>query len=259
MTDRFRWAIVRLPGESFRLAVSMHSELRLIDPRQARDQHDTFRKILAAMGLELIVLPADERHPDACFTQDPAVVLEGRALIGRPGIESRRGEVESMMEALASLVADIQAVTEPATLEGGDVLVLGSKLIVGRSRRTNDAGIEALRRFAKPLGYEVQVAQVPEGVLHLGTAVTVLSDNLVIGRDDVLRQQAFRELDRIPVTDDPLEACNVLAIGTQVISSGRYVVNREVERRGFTVHELDLSEFVRADGGPTCLALLGTS
>ncbi len=237
----------------------MHSERRLIDPRRARDQHNTFRKTLAAMGLELIVLPADERHPDACFTQDPAVVLEGRALVGRPGIESRRGEVESMMETLASLVADIQAVTEPATLEGGDVLILGSKLIVGQSRRTNDAGVEALGRFAKPLGYEVQVAQVPERVLHLGTAVTVLSDNLVIGRDDVLRQQAFRELDQISVTDDPLEACNVLAIGTQVISSGRYGVNREVERRGFTVHELDLSEFVRADGGPTCLALLGTS
>ncbi len=203
MTDRYRWAIVRPPGDSFRRAVSLHTERQLIDTRRARIQHEAYRRTLAGMGLELIVLVPEERHPDACFTQDPAVVLEGRGLVGRPGIESRRGEVESMMETLASLVADIQAVTEPATLEGGDVLVLGSKLIVGRSRRTNDAGIEALRRFAKPLGYEVQVAQVPEGVLHLGTAVTVLSDNLVIGRDDVLRQQAFRELDQIPVTDDP--------------------------------------------------------
>ena len=259
MKDRYRWAIVRPPGDSFRRAVSLHSESELINPHRARIQHEAYRRTLAEMGLEVVVLPPDERHPDACFTQDPAVVLEGQALIGRFGIESRRGEVSGITKALAPLVAGLEAVTKPATLEGGDILVLGHTLIVGRSGRTNDAGIEALRRFANPLGYEVQVAQVPKGVLHLGTGVTALSDNLVVGQNDILRQQAFREVDQISVTDDPLEACNVLAIGTEVITAGRYGVNREVERRGFTVHELDLSEFVRADGGPTCLALLGTS
>jgi dimethylargininase len=256
MDDRYRWAIVRPPGDTFRLAVSRHSERELIDPDRARGQHQTYRKTLAAIGVEPIVLPPDEHHPDACFTQDPAVVLRGRALLGRAGVDSRRGEVTSIGEALGPLVTGMESVGEQATLEGGDILRLGRRLIVGRSRRTNDAGIDALRRFAEPLGYEVQVAVVPRGVLHLGTAVTTLSDDLVIGRDDVLEQPAFHEVDQISVKDDPVEACNVLALGRRVISSGEYEINREVERRGFTVHELNLSEFTRADGGPTCLALL---
>lgn len=256
MNDRYRWTIARPPGDSFRLAVSRHSERGLIDPDRARSQHETYRKTLAAMGVELIVLPPDEHHPDACFTQDPALVLRGRALLGRAGVDSRRGEVTSIKEALGPLVTGMESVVEPATLEGGDILRLGRRLIVGRSRRTNDAGIDALRRFAEPLGYEVEVAVVPRGVLHLGTAVTTLSDDLVMGREDVLKQPAFQKVHQIPVKDDPLEGCNVLALGKQVISSGKYRVNREVERKGFTVHELDLSEFIRADGGPTCLALL---
>jgi dimethylargininase len=256
MNGRYRWAIVRPPADSFRLAVSRHPERELIDPDRARRQHDAYRRVLGSMGLELIILPPEERLPDACFTQDPAVVLDGSALLARAGITSRRGEVSGIQRALAPLVTGIQAVVEPATLEGGDILRLGRRLIVGRSGRTNDAGIESLRHFAEPLGFEVQIAEVPKGVLHLLTAVTALSDHLVIGRDDVLQQPAFEEVDQIVVKDDPTEACNVLAIGRHVITSGRYVVNRQIERRGFNTHRLNLSEFIRADGGPTCLALL---
>jgi dimethylargininase len=252
----YRCAIVRPPGNSFRLAESLHPERGLINRKRACKQHESYRRTLESMGVEVIVLPPDERQPDGCFTQDPALVLRGRALLGRAGVESRRGEVASIREALVPLVTAVNAVAEPASFEGGDVLRLGSKLIVGRSGRTNEAGIDTLRSFAEPLGYEVQPAEVPPGVLHLLTAVTALSDDLVIGRHDVLKQPAFQEVDQISVKNDPLEACNVLALGKQVISSGRYAVNREVERRGFTVHELDLTEFIRADGGPTCLALL---
>jgi dimethylargininase len=208
------------------------------------------------MGTDLIVLPADERYPDSCFTQDPAVVLDGRGLLARPGVGSRRGEVGAIESALAEIVTSIDAVREPATLEGGDVLRLGRRLIVGRSKRTNDAGIASLRQFAEPLGFQVRSAEVPVGVLHLTTAATALSDTLVIGRHDVLEQEAFQGIDRIEVKDESIEACNVLALGNDVIASGEYEVHREIERRGFTVHCINLSEFVRADAGPTCLALL---
>jgi dimethylargininase len=145
---------------------------------------------------------------------------------------------------------------EPATLEGGDVLRIANRLLVGRSTRTNDAGIEALRDFAEPLGYTVHPLEVPRGVLHLSTAVTALSDQLVIGLDEVLDNDAFRSMDQIPVGNTPLAACNVLAIGDQVIASGDYAVHDQLEQRGFKVHRLNLSEFERADAGPTCLSLL---
>lgn len=208
------------------------------------------------MGVELIELRADERHPDSCFTQDPALVLEGQALIGRLGVPSRAGEAEDLASLLSSLVESVYRLEEPATLEGGDVLRIANRLLVGRSTRTNDAGIEALRNFAEPLGYTVHSLEVPRGVLHLTTAVTALSDQLVIGLDQVLDNDAFPGIERIPVGDAPLAACNVLAIGDHVIASGDYAVHDQLERRGFKVHRLNLSEFERADAGPTCLSLL---
>ena len=256
MSRRFKAALVRPPGESFRLAISLHPERELIDPVRARHQHDAYCRVLAGMGVELIELPADERHPDSCFTQDPALVLDGRALIVRLGAESRAGEAEALERALTPLVSAVDRLEAPATLEGGDVLRIGNRLLVGRSNRTNDEGIDALTAFAEPLGYSVHPVEVPRGVLHLSTAVTALTDDLVIGLDEVLENEVFRGMERLPVGDAPLAACNVLAIGDQVIASGDYKAHDRLESRGFKLHRLDLSEFVRADAGPTCLSLL---
>jgi hypothetical protein len=57
------------------------------------------------------------------------------------------------------------------------------------------------------------------------------------------------------VGDDELAASNVLRVGTDVVASGRYRAHGALERMGFAVHVVDLSEFLLADGGPTCLAL----
>lgn len=206
--------------------------------------------------MELVLLPPDTRHPDSCFTQDPALVLQGRALIGMSGVASRAGEAESLEAAIRPLVSSVERLEAPATLEGGDAIVIGNRLLVGLSTRTNEAGFAALARFAEPLGLSVHSVPVPRGVLHLSTAVSVLTDELVLGLDEVLNHEAFNGLDQIPVGDAPLAACNVLVIDDQVIASGDYAIHNRVEQQGFRVHRLDLSDFERADAGPTCLSLL---
>ena len=214
-------------------------------------------------GLEVVELGRDEAHPDACFTQDPAIVLQGQALLGRFGVLSRRGEEEAMAEVLGPLVRFIDAVQAPGTLEGGDILRIGRRIVVGRSRRTNDEGIAALRCFAEPLGWEVRTAEVPSWALHLQTAATGVGDRVVLGPEDVVAQPAFDGLDRVVVPDDDRGAGNVLSIGREgpgrgafVIAAGSHPVHRELEARGFEVHATPLDEFERADGSPTCLSLL---
>lgn len=255
MSPNFKY-VVRPPAESFRLAVSLHPERDLIDPQRALAQHARYCSKLLEIGAELVVLAPDPRHPDSCFTQDPAVVLEGRALIGRSDVSSRQGEGEALEAILRPLVHSIERMEAPATLEGGDIIALGNRLLVGRSTRTNEAGVEALTRFAGPLGRSVHAISVPRGVLHLSTAATVLSDQLVMGLDEVLDDGAFRGMEQIRAGNAPLAACNVLVIGNQVIASGDYELHNQVEECGFNVHRLDLSDFERADAGPTCLSLV---
>jgi dimethylargininase len=267
VTGRRTVAIVRPPGDSFVRAESRHPERDRIDPQRARAQHAAYCRLLEAAGVEVIELAPDEAHPDACFTQDPAIVVEGRALLGRFGAQSRRGEEEAIAKVLGPLLLEglappnplvqlIDAVQAPGTLEGGDLLRIGRRIVVGRSRRTNDEGIEALRRFAEPLGCEVRTAEVPRWALHLQTAATGVGDRVVLGPEEVVAQPAFEGLDHVVVPDDDREAGNVVAIGRFVIAAGSHPVHRELEARGFEVHATDLDEFELADGSPTCLSLL---
>ena len=249
-------ALVRPPGGSFVRAISRHPEHDRIDPDRARTQHAAYCRLLEEAGVEVMELGPDDAHPDACFTQDPAIVLDGQALLGRFGAPSRRGEQEAIAKALGPLVQVIDEVTAPATLEGGDLIRLGRRLVVGRSRRTNDEGIAALRRFAEPMGWEVRSAGVPAWALHLQTAATAVGDHVVLGPAGVVAHPAFEGMDRVVVPDDDRGAGNVVSIGSFVIAAGSHPVHRELEARGFEVHATALDEFERADGSPTCLSLL---
>jgi dimethylargininase len=250
-------AIVRPPGDAFARAVSSHPDRATIDPARARAQHAAYRAVLADL-VEVVVLPADEEHPDSCFVDDTAVLLGEQALLTRPGTPSRAAEPERLLPALTRLVARVHRMSAPATLDGGDVLRLGRTLVVGRSRRTNRAGVEQLTRFAEAAGGRVEIAEVPAGTLHLQSAVTALADDTVVGTAELLAQPALRRVrHRLVVPPEEAAACNVVAVGTgAVVPAGCPRTAAVIGRLGFEVREVDLGEFHKADGGATCLSLL---
>lgn len=248
-------AIVRPPGDAFVRAVSSHPDRHRINPARARAQHAAYCATLASLGVELLTLPADEGHPDGCFTQDTAIVLPPGALLGRFALASRRGEEAAVRPALEQRGYAMHTAPEAATVEGGDVLEFGTRLLVGRSGRTNDAGVDALRAFAEPLGYTVETVDVPAWAVHLSTSATIVDGRIALGLEEVITQPAFRGAERVPVGDDAL-AANVLSLGAHALAAGVHAVHRELARLGVEVHPLDLSEFNLADGSPTCLSLL---
>jgi dimethylargininase len=254
-TDTPRAAIVRPPSDAFARALS--SRQAAIDPARARAQHAAYRAALADL-VEVVALPADEELPDACFVDDCAVVLGGQALLTRPGAPSRAAEPERLADALAALVDRVHRMTAPATLDGGDVLRLGRALVVGRSDRTDQAGIRQLTRFVEAAGGRVEVAMVPPGILHLQSAVTALADDAVVGTAELLEQPALRGVQhRLLVPPEEVAACNVVAVGTTaVLPAGCPRTAAAVAAFGFEVRAVDLGEFHKADGGATCLSLL---
>jgi dimethylargininase len=250
-----RLALVRPPGDSFARALSHHPDASSIDPERARAQHAVYRETLERLGVNVIQLPVDEALPDSCFVQDLAIVVNGRALLCRPGAESRRPEVGGMEDAVRAVAGAVERVEDPATLEGGDVLRVGETLIAGASKRTNEAGIETLERFASP-DANVARAEVREPFLHLLSGMSA-ADGAVVGSSALIDQEAFDGLERLPVPDEEAAGCNFVALGDDVIMVAGYPsIRKLLEGRGLSVHEVDLSEFAKADGGPTCLSLL---
>jgi dimethylargininase len=232
-----------------------HLERVAIDVERARVQHDLYEAALRACGCVVQRLPAGHAMPDAPFVEDVAIVLDEIAILTRPGATSRRAETAEVRDALAPHRPLVQ-MEAPATLDGGDVLVVGRDVVVGVSTRTNAAGVEALRDALVRHDYRVRAVEV-RGSLHLKTAVTVVGD------ETMLLNRAFVDVDALPplrvVDVDPSEpfAGNALRIGDQVIHPAHHTRTRErLISTGIDVIPVALDELAKAEAGVTCCSLV---
>lgn len=249
-------AITREVPASFSRALAMTPAS--IDVALAREQHAAYRDALAACGAEVIVVAADERCPDCCFVEDTAVIAGTRALITRPGAPSRRAETPAIADALRAHV-ELHAMEEPATLDGGDCMRVGETLYVGRSARTNAAGIARLAEVFGPMAgsrANVVAIDMPPGVLHLKCVCSPLDDERILLADGSIDAALFdARVVRVPAEET--YAANAVAIGAHVIVADGFPRTHEaLARAGFTLHPVPTSEVRKADGSLTCQALI---
>jgi len=251
----FTRAIVRPPGSSYAqgLTTGAHGEPSL---ELALEQHARYCEALQRCGLELVVLPADEAHPDATFVEDTAVIVGTRALITRPGAPSRLGEVHAVREALAPLVDEIETIDENATLDGGDVCESEDRVYVGLSHRTNEAGADALAQWLARAGTpttKIEIRDVPS-ILHLKSGMGYLGD----GRFAVIDELRGRVEAPTIVTVEPDEAyaANCVRVNDYVLLAAGYPsFETTLQSLGFKTIALDVSEYRKMDGGLSCLSL----
>ena len=150
----------------------------------------------------------------------------------------------------------LHRITAPATIEGGDVLVLPDQVFIGLSGRTNDEGVRQLAGLLTPLGIPATGLAI-RGYLHLLTAVTYIGEGCALVVEDFADHPAIAHLERIRVPLEEAYAANALAIGRHVIMPAGHPRTAEALRsRGFEPLEVPLSEFAKADGGVTCLSLI---
>lgn len=249
-----RRALVRPPSPSYVTALGQVEGAPPIALTLAMIQHAAYVDALRSFGLDVTILPPDDTLPDACFVEDTAIVLGEEALITRPGAPSRRPETTAVAAALTALGLTVQAMEAPATLDGGDVLRLGRTLWVGLSHRTNRAGFDALTRFARSHGYDVRLANVADGTLHLKCHASPLDDETLLCAPGLLRDAPARRVE-VPLAER--YAANALAVnGSVLVAAGFEETAERIARAGFDVRTLDNSEFAKADGSLTCLSIL---
>jgi dimethylargininase len=248
-------AIVRSIGPTFSRALCAVAPAEPIDPKRAAAQHAAYVGALRACGLEVVVLGADERFADGCFVEDRAVIAAGRALVTRSAAPSRDGESEALLPVLRRY-ASVVEMKAPATLDGGDCLRVGKRFFVGRSARTNAAGVEALREAFAPLGFEVHEVDVPD-VLHLKCVCAPLGEARITLAEGTVDPSLFQGVDVVQTPADEAYAANCVALGNQVlVSDGFPETRRRLDAQGLRTISLDTSEIRKADGALTCMSLL---
>lgn len=248
-------ALTHAPSPNLNACELTHAARLPIDHALAVKQHAAYGEMLRQGGAEVRTLTANLALPDSVFIEDTAIVLDEVAVLASMGAKSRSAEPAGIEPELARY-RDIERVVPPATIEGGDVLRVGRKLLVGVSSRTNRAGIEALAVVARRHGYEVLPAPV-RGCLHLKSAVTALPDGSLLLNREWVDTDALRGFPLVEVDAAEPTAANVLLLGETVCLSAAYPRTAALIRgRGFATRTADVSEFAKAEGCVTCLSLL---
>ena len=250
-----RYALTRDVSPTITNCELTHIPRQAIDIARAQQQHANYRDLLANRGYTVIRLPTDPAEPDCVFVEDTAIVGPDYAVITNPGAASRRSEIGAVAQTLARF-RDIERISAPAMIDGGDVLQVGRSIWVGRTDRTNDSGIAALRRSLEPRGVGVRTVAV-QGCLHLKSAVTAAGPDTVVLNPDWVSARSFGELDVVEVHPEEPSAANVLYLADTTVVSAAFVRTRErLEQRGVATCAIDMSELAKAEGALTCCSIL---
>ncbi len=226
-----------------------------IDIPLARAQHAAYQQALVQAGCQVVSLPVEPDLPDSVFVEDAAIVLDEAAVITRPGAESRRPETASVAQALQAY-RPLIIIEAPGTLDGGDALCAGKKIFIGSSSRSNRPGIDQLSASLSRFGY--QVIPVPVGgCLHLKSAVTQVSPETLLLNRAWVDTGYFQGYHFIDVDSREPDGANALMVGNHLIYSVSHPYTRErLEKRGYPVIPMDISEVEKAEGAVTCCSLI---
>lgn len=248
-----RLALVRRPGPRLADGLISHIEPSLVDPGLAGEQWEGYCAAMRAADWDLVRVAAADDCPDAVFVEDAVVVYGDLAVIARPGAPQRRPETKEVERAVRDLGYRVARITQPGTLDGGDVLKFDRTAYVGMSARTNGAGIQQLAKHLAEFGVRVQAIPV-ERALHLKSTVTALPDGTIIGWDPVVDdREAFAAYVPMP---EPAGAHVVILERDHLLMASSAPRSAEVLRgRGFRVTQVDIGEFEKLEGCVTCLSV----
>lgn len=248
-------AITRDISPRFNECEITHIDRTPIDLDVARSQHREYVDALKQLGCTVVELTAEADLPDSVFVEDTAFILPEAAVITRPGADSRKAETESIVRVLSHHKKLIH-VSAPATVDGGDVLVLGKKIFIGLSTRSNPAALQQLQGLLGPLGYTVQGAEMTD-CLHLKTAVTQVSESLLLINPAWVSRDYFQGFELIEVDETEPFAANCLPVNGSIIYPTSFPKTQaKLEAHGFQMKLVQVDELAKAEGAVTCCSLI---
>jgi len=271
-------AIARDLPSSFADALTKYSgNDQPINMVTAQQQHANYLEKLREM-IPTYCLPALDEYPDSVFVEDTVVVVGKKAVITQPGHPSRRGEVDTIKEALRRYGMEVLDMRDKdltsgslgvPICDGGDVLCTSRHLFVGLSERTNLEAYHALKQvFNMVEAIPVPLDKIPNyPYLHLKSMITHMDFFTLVApqgpeADQLLElmkvQQLGYDVIRLP---NPL-ACNLISVDGRLLaqdggcSQSRGILTEAAQIRGHKIEFVDCSELAKVDGALTCCSVL---
>lgn len=251
----FDSALVRTPGRS------VINGLRVGDRGDPSHdgvvrEHDAYVAALRAAGVEVTVLPPLEAFPDSMFVEDPALVFSEGAILLRPGVAARAGEVAEIGPSLREMFDTVLELPPSGFADGGDVLVTPKGVMIGLSARTDRPGAEALLACLRQLGHRGSIVETPAGVLHFKTDCSLLDEDSVLSTRRLARSGVFEGFRQVLVPEGEEAAANALRVNDVLLVAAGFPRTIEMlDGLGYRVVPIEAAEIGRIDAGLSCMSL----
>ena len=244
------------------------------DPTKINDNYSSFTKILTDLDVKILWMESkNNENADSIFTYDASFMTPRGAILLLPGKPLRKGE-EKIHEAFykKNNIPIIGRLSGSASAEGGDIFWVDKEtVVIGKSFRTNQEGIEQIKRIFNAFNVIVVSFDLPfflgsEACLHMMSLISLVDDKkaltyktlLPIGLVQLLEKKGY---DLIEAPEDEFISSeglniNVLAIkpGECVMISGFPKTKKTLENNGVNVHTFEGNSLcIGCEGGPTCL------
>jgi N-dimethylarginine dimethylaminohydrolase len=215
------------------------------------------------LGVRVQLLPPRPRVPDLVFTANAGLV-RGRTLVRSNFRYPERQAEEPIIDRYFRRAGfRVVRLNGRYHFEGeGDALWAGDTLVFG-FRFRSDAPVH--EELARRLGCEVLPVELADRrFYHLDTCFCPLDASTALWFPAAFDRYGRRVLERlipdliaVSRADAVTFACNAIPVGRAVVMQAGVSpgLRQRLARRRWTVHEVDLSEFLKAGGSAKCLVL----
>jgi ornithine--oxo-acid transaminase len=233
-----------------------------VDRERAQRQWDALVATLREAGAEVELLAPLPALPDLVFTANLGLVDGATFIPARMRHPERRPEPAHAETWFRAEGFEIRYLDEDVVQEGaGDALPFGTTLVAGYRTRSSASAYVELARLVE--GRILPVELVDERFYHVDIVFCPLDERTALVAPGALDADGARLLaalvpDPIMLTDDEARAfcANSVVLGrTVVMPACSPRLRRELRARDLEPVVVDVSEFLKAGGGPRCLTL----
>ena len=234
-----------------------------LDVKKMEKEHEMLVKAYEDNGVEVVFLEADKERPNSVFSRDFGGCVKEGYILGKFKEPLRYKEYTDYKKKMEELGIPAIVEVEEGLFEGGDFAFLNENTIaLGMIARTNLKGYEEIKSGLAKYGYEVIGVPCKEEYLHLDMCFNLVDDHLAVAYKKGLPENFLKKLDELGIEIIEVEeeaifkhGCNLQALGDKKVISLKQntYVNEELRKRGMKVIELDITEILKAGGGPHCM------
>lgn len=269
--SKLKAVLLREPGKEIENVNPTDARFRepITDPEKARRQHKQLAETFRSNCVDVYYIrDMDVNCPNGYFVHDQFAMTPEGAILARPALRIRRGEIIYTAKTLVELnIPIIRTVHGYGLFEGADLKWINEEaVVIGIGERTNIEGARQVMETLQTLGVKEFIKlPVPYSQIHVDGLFNIISHDLAIVSPwhvpydfpGKIREYGFD----IAEVKSPREAIVDLAANIVTLEPNKIVMalhgaeetKKHLLEIGVKIIEVDISELVKGGGAVSCM------